>query len=91
MTSGISPKAKLAALIPFLATLAAIGVQWLVTGEYDRAELVTSLTGLSGAILAFVGAWLGQPGDVTTTIGPASDELLGDTPLSDEPIEPDKP
>ena len=73
-TDGISPKAKLAGLLPAISAILAITVQWAVTGEYDRAELVTSLTGLASSAVAFLGAYLGAPGAVTEV--PASDDLL---------------
>lgn len=41
------------ALWPAILTIVAVGVQWVVTGEYDRAELVTTLTGLPSAIVTF--------------------------------------
>lgn len=47
----LQPYAK--AALPFLATLAAIAVQWIATGEYDRAELTTTITGLGTTLLAF--------------------------------------
>lgn len=90
MTVGISPKARLAALIPAFGSVVAILIQWAITGEYDRSELVTTVTGLSASLLAFLGAWLGSPGVVVADQGPSSDELLGDAPLSDAPIAPDE-
>lgn len=65
-TVGISPKAKLAAAIPTLLTLAGVLVQWVITGEYDKAELVTSIMGFLTAAGAFAGAWLGGPGQVVS-------------------------
>lgn len=43
----------LKAVLPALLTLIAVGVQWAVTGEFDRAELVTTLTGLGSSLLTF--------------------------------------
>lgn len=76
ITLGTSPKARLAAILPALAALAATGVQWAVTGAYDQAELVTTLTGLTAAAIAYLGAYLGAPGTVIANIGPASDGEL---------------
>lgn len=83
-TVGTSPKAILAAMLPAVGTVVAVAVQWIVTGEYDRAELVTSLTGLVAAAVGGLGAWAGSPGTVevptheapAAAVGPASDSLL---------------
>lgn len=48
----LQPYAK--ALLPAVGTLVAIAVQLAVTGEYDRAELTTTITGLGATIVAFV-------------------------------------
>lgn len=48
----LRPYAK--AVLPFIGTLVAIGVQWIVTGEYDRAELSTTLTGLIAAFVTLL-------------------------------------
>lgn len=63
-TVGVSPKAILAAVIPAAGSLIAVAIQWAVTGELDRAELVTALTGFSAALLAGLAAWAGKPGMV---------------------------
>lgn len=44
----------LKAVAPALLTLVAVLVQVLVTGEYDRAELVTTITGLASATITFL-------------------------------------
>jgi hypothetical protein len=31
-----------------------VAIQWAVTGEFDRAELVTALTGLSAAVITYL-------------------------------------
>lgn len=41
------------AVVPGVATGIAIAVQWIVTGEFDRAELVTTLTGIGTTLLAY--------------------------------------
>jgi hypothetical protein len=41
------------ALAPAAGTVLAVAVQWGVTGSFDRAELVTALTGLSAAAITF--------------------------------------
>lgn len=48
----LQPYAK--AAVPFVASLLAVAVQWAVTGEYDRAELVTQITGLGSALLSLL-------------------------------------
>jgi len=79
VTRGISPKALLAALLPALGGLIAVGIQWAITGAFDKAELATALTAAAGSLLAFAGAWAGNPGTVVPVDpGPASDDLLGD-------------
>lgn len=84
-TVGTSPKAVLAALLPAVGTVLAVVVQWLISGEFDRAELVTSLSGLIAAAVGGFGAYLGSPGTVNVPVpgttaaaivGPASDDLL---------------
>jgi hypothetical protein len=47
-------KAFLKSLVPFVGTLVAVGAQYLVSGEFDKAELVTALTGISAAIVTFL-------------------------------------
>lgn len=61
-TVGISPKAKLAGAIPALATLLAVGVHWIVTGEVNSDTLEAGMLGLGLSLLAFGGAYLGVPG-----------------------------
>jgi hypothetical protein len=63
-TVGISPKTILAGVLPAVGTVLAILIAWAVTGELDRQELIVGLTGLSSAIVAAAGAYLGQPGQV---------------------------
>lgn len=48
----VRPYAK--AFIPFVGTLVAVGVQYATTGEYDRAELTTTLTGMGAALMTFL-------------------------------------
>ena len=67
-TSGLSPKAILAAVLPTLGGVVAVGIQWIATGEFDRAELVTALTAVSTSLLAFLGAYSGSPGTVVTAV-----------------------
>lgn len=77
-TEGVSPKTILAGVIPSVITVAAVVIQWVVTGEFDRAELATSLTGFVTALGAAAGAWAASPGVVTVkaTVGAASDDVL---------------
>lgn len=52
LPASLQPFAK--AVTPALLTVLAIVVQWIVTGEYDRAELATTLTGLLAAATAYL-------------------------------------
>jgi uncharacterized membrane protein len=70
VTKGISPKAILAAVLPTLGGLVAVAVQWGVTGNLDRAELVTAVGAVVASLLAFAGAWAGSPGDVVSGVPP---------------------
>jgi hypothetical protein len=67
----ISPKTILAASLPAAGGVLAIAIQWVVTGELNRPELVTALTAFGGAVLAGVGAWAGQPGEVDVELPPS--------------------
>ena len=60
----ISPKAILAFVVPTLGGLIAVGIQWGVTGAFDKAELVTALTAVGSALVAGLGAYAGAPGAV---------------------------
>lgn len=82
MTLGISPKAILAAILPTLGGIVAVLIQWVATGEFSRAELATALSAVSASLLAFIGAYLGDPGDVAIEVGPASDALMPAAALS---------
>jgi hypothetical protein len=63
-TNAISPKAALAFLYPFLATLAATVSSWIVTGAFSAAEIRVALAGLVASGIAALGAYTGKPGDV---------------------------
>lgn len=72
-------KSFLKSLVPFVGTLVAVGAQYLVTGEFDKAELATALTGLSASLIAFL-----VPNDTnadkvvdTTPVTATSDKRLG--------------
>lgn len=62
--STISPKAILATALPAIATLAAVLIQWAVSGEFDKAELATAVSGVVASLLSGLGAYLGAPGEV---------------------------
>lgn len=66
----LQPLAK--ALFPFVGTILAVAVQFFVTGEFDKAELVTTLTGISAAVITFLFPNI-PPGDVD----PASGQVEG--------------
>lgn len=46
-------KPYMKAVAPALMTVVAVLIQVIVTGEYDRAELTTTLTGLAAATLSY--------------------------------------
>lgn len=78
VTDGLAPKAILAAILPTLGGVLAVLIQWVATGEFDRAELATSITAVAAAALAFAGAWLGAPGAVREQLVTPSDEGLSE-------------
>lgn len=47
----LRPRAK--AAWPMIGTAIGVAVQWAVTGEFDRAELVTAITGAAAAVLTY--------------------------------------
>lgn len=63
-------KAALKAIAPSVGTLVAVGVEYLVTGEFDKLELTTALTGFSAALLTLI-----TPNDTN------ADGLVDKTPL----------
>lgn len=40
-------------IYPAIGTLVATGTQWVSTGEFDRAELVTIITGMAASLLTY--------------------------------------
>jgi uncharacterized membrane protein YhiD involved in acid resistance len=66
-TIGMSPKAVLAFLFPFIASLAAAATDWIVSGQLEVTTVRTAVAGLVASGLAFLGAYIGQPGAVATT------------------------
>lgn len=46
------PVAK--AVVPFVLTVIAVLGQWAATGEFDRVELVTAITGAASAVVTFL-------------------------------------
>lgn len=80
-TVGLSPKTILAGVLPAVGTILAVLITWGVTGELDRAELVIALTGFSSALVAALGAWAADPGDVQ----PPTDAALERRDLHENP------
>jgi hypothetical protein len=62
-TVGISPKAILAVLFPFLGTIAMILLEQYVVGDLDPT-LKVAIVGAVDALLAYLGAYVGKPGEV---------------------------
>lgn len=42
------------AVLPATGTVVAVGVQWGVTGKFDKAELATAVTGLGASALSYL-------------------------------------
>jgi hypothetical protein len=84
---GLSPKVVagtvMAALIPTLGGIVAVGIQWVSTGEFSRAELATALTAAASAVLTAAGVlfagYRAEPGTVVGAI-PVED-VLQDPPF----------
>jgi hypothetical protein len=51
LPTGLQPYAK--AVYPALGTIVGVAVQWIATGEFDRAETVTAISGAIAALLAY--------------------------------------
>lgn len=51
LPEGLRARAK--SVYPALGTLIATGSQWAVTGEFDRVELVTIITGMAASLLTY--------------------------------------
>lgn len=47
-------KPYLKAIVPFVGTLVAVVVQVLVTGEFDKAEIATAVTGILAATVTYL-------------------------------------
>lgn len=47
----LQPYAK--AVYPALGAIVAVAVQWVATGEFDRAEFATAVSGVAAALLAY--------------------------------------
>lgn len=86
LPKSLQPYAK--AIAPFTLTLVAIAIQWAVTGEYDRAELTTTLTGLSAALLTYLVPNRSVTVDLEGEPAEGDETTLG-TPVRD--LFPDKP
>jgi hypothetical protein len=63
-TVGLSPKAVLAFLFPFITAVSVSVISWVATGDFNEAEIRTALGGLIGSGVAALGAYLGTPGSV---------------------------
>ena len=63
-TGHVSPKVILAAVLPTLGGILAVAIQWGVTGQFNRPELITALTAFGAALVSGIGAYIGAPGEV---------------------------
>jgi hypothetical protein len=64
-------KAVLKSLLPFVCTLLAVGVQYGVTGEFDKAEVATAITGIGASLVTLL-----TPNDTN------ADKTLDKTPVT---------
>jgi hypothetical protein len=64
-------KAVLKSLLPFVCTLLAVGVQYGVTGEFDKAEVATAITGIGASLVTLL-----TPNDTN------ADQELDKTPIT---------
>lgn len=64
-------KAVLKSLLPFIGTLLAVGIQYFATGEFDKAEVATALTGISASLITLL-----VPNDTN------ADRQVDDTPIT---------
>ncbi len=55
-------KAKLAFVVPLLTAVGAAVASWIVTGDFNDAEIRTAAGGAVTALVASVAAYLGSPG-----------------------------
>lgn len=69
-TLGISPKAILAFLYPFIATVMSTLGSFIITGDFNDAELRVGLAGLGASGVAALGAYVGRPGRVAVDSSP---------------------
>ena len=51
MPASLRPYAK--SVAPFVLTLIAAAGQWIGTGEFDRAEFATAITGALAALVSY--------------------------------------
>lgn len=65
-TAGVSPKAVLAFVFPFVATLGSVLASWIVSGNFNEGEVRTGASALVASAIAALGAYLGKPGAVVT-------------------------
>jgi hypothetical protein len=64
-------KAVLKSLVPFVCTLLAVGIQYGVTGEFDKAEVATAITGIGASLVTLL-----TPNDTN------ADKTLDKTPVT---------
>ena len=63
-TVGVSPKAVAALVWPAVVAAGAAVASWIVTGDFNDAEIKTALAGVVTSVITFAGAYVASPGDV---------------------------
>ena len=63
-TIGVSPKAIGALVFPLVAAAGAAIASWIVSGEFNDSEIRAAASGVVLALVAFVGAYVRDPGNV---------------------------
>jgi len=64
VTVGTSQKAVLALLYPLIATVVATLGSYIVTGDFNDAEIRVAIAGTLTSFVAGLGAYVGKPGPV---------------------------
>lgn len=63
-TVGISPKAIAALVWPAVVAAGIAVSSWIVTGDFNDAEIRVALAGCLASIISFAGSYIAPPGEV---------------------------